>query len=97
MFVGVGLMALLTPLNWLFASCGSRIYRTFMHMRDIRMDTLYELLVAIRMLKVAAWEEIIMGKVMRAREEEMVQVRRRGKCRCSHPNACVRAMTCCHP
>lgn len=70
-FVGLAVIILGGPLNNLVARRDIRIQKGFSAARDKRMSVLGELIRAVKFIKLFAWEERWIKRVLDARETEL--------------------------
>ncbi|KAF2434674.1 bile acid-transporting ATPase [Tothia fuscella] len=74
---GIGMMALLLPVNMVIAKMFSKIQKQILAATDARIHTTNEVLSNIRIIKFFAWEQRFMGLVNEKRATELMYLRRR--------------------
>jgi ABC-type multidrug transport system fused ATPase/permease subunit len=74
---GIGMMALLLPVNMLIAKMFAKIQKQILAATDARIHTTNEVLSNIRIIKFFAWEQRFMGLVNEKRATELKYLRRR--------------------
>ncbi|OAQ26561.1 hypothetical protein K457DRAFT_34568 [Linnemannia elongata AG-77] len=70
-FVGIGFMVVTLPIPAKLYSAMRKLFREIMETKDERMDTLTEMLSAIRIVKFFGWEGKFVEKITTAREKEL--------------------------
>ncbi|KAG0375854.1 hypothetical protein BGX24_008580 [Mortierella sp. AD032] len=70
-FVGIGFMVITLPIPAKLYSAMRKLFRDIMETKDERMDTLTEMLSAIRIVKFFGWESKFVEKITTAREKEL--------------------------
>lgn len=75
--VGIGMMALLLPVNMWIAKQFAKYQKKILAATDARIHTTNEVLTNIRIIKYFAWEQRFLGDVEEKRVEELRQLRNR--------------------
>ncbi|KAF9135862.1 hypothetical protein BG015_003214, partial [Linnemannia schmuckeri] len=74
-FVGIGFMVVTLPIPAKLYSVMKKLFREIMETKDERMDTLTEMLSAIRIVKFFGWEGKFVEKITAAREKELLRTK----------------------
>ncbi|VUC31668.1 unnamed protein product [Clonostachys rosea] len=75
--VGVGVMAILTPLPAIFSQQMSRLHRHVMEATDLRLSRLSEYLHALPTIKYFAWEPMVVDNINTVRQTEQQRIWKR--------------------
>ncbi|KAF8927905.1 hypothetical protein BGZ47_001905 [Haplosporangium gracile] len=74
-FAGIGFMIVTLPIPAKLYSAMRKLFREIMETKDERMDTLTEMLSAIRIVKFFGWEGKFVEKITAAREKELLRTK----------------------
>ncbi|KAF9094962.1 hypothetical protein BGX23_001326 [Mortierella sp. AD031] len=74
-FVGIGFMVVTLPIPAKLYTAMKKLFRDIMETKDERMDTLTEMLSAIRIVKFFGWEGKFVEKITAAREKELLRTK----------------------
>ncbi|KAG9071168.1 hypothetical protein KI688_008712 [Linnemannia hyalina] len=74
-FVGIGFMVVTLPIPTKLYAAMRKLFREIMETKDERMDTLTEMLSAIRIVKFFGWEGKFVEKITTAREKELLRTK----------------------
>lgn len=75
---GLTIMVVLIPVNAYCAYCVKNLLSNQMRLKDERLKTLNEMLNGMKVLKLYAWEQAIINKVERIREQELKYIKKAG-------------------
>uniref|UniRef100_A0A8H7K177 P-loop containing nucleoside triphosphate hydrolase protein n=1 Tax=Bionectria ochroleuca TaxID=29856 RepID=A0A8H7K177_BIOOC len=75
--VGIGVMAILTPLPAIFSQRMSRLHRYVMEATDLRLSRLSEYLHALPTIKYFAWEPMVVDNINTIRQTEQQRIWKR--------------------